>query len=87
MSETYGRKRKVKKPVPHHHIHKSKQVTKNGLTNSMQRQAECRKDINKNGPGVLLHPSHLDALVVTQNTQNGVIIGMEDSFMTDGSLV
>jgi hypothetical protein len=34
-----------------------------------------------------LHPSHLDALVIAQTTQNGVIIGMEDSFMTDGSLV
>ena len=90
MSETYGGRRKVKKSLPHHHIHKSKQVAKNGLTNSLQGQpcqAECRKDINQNGPGVLLHPSHLDALVVAQTTQNGVIIGMEDSFMTDGSLV
>ena len=34
-----------------------------------------------------MHPSHLDALIVAQNTKNGVVIGMEDSFMTDGSLV
>ena len=45
--------------------------------------------MNKNGPGVLLHPSHLNAIenVVAQNINNGVVIGMEDSFMTDGSLV
>lgn len=49
----------------------------------------CRKEMKKNGPGVLLHPSHLHTIehVVAQNTKDGVVIALEDSFMTDGSLV
>ena len=38
---------------------------------------------------MILHPSHLATIeqIVAKKIQQGVIIGREDSFMTDGSLV
>ena len=52
-------------------------------------QTKCRLEQGI-GHETLLHPSHLDAIepvTAKKNGHGGIVIGVEDSFMTDGSLV